>query len=123
MTNTEKLNRLLERIPEDDRSSVGDSELLILIEEAGELILNKMYPFGMPSGATVPSRYDNIQIQIALELFNRRGAEGEMSHSENGTVRSYEGGSISASLLKRVASHCGSAVSVESEAGDEESGS
>lgn len=114
MTPAEKLARLKLRIPADDRTEISDDELLVLIDEAGELILNRMYPFTRPSNVVaVPARYENIQIQIAIELVNRKGAEGEMSHSENGTVRSYESGSVSSSLLKKIAPHCGSAYSME----------
>lgn len=121
MTDAEKLERLKTRIPAEDLTAVSDEELLVLIDEAGELILNRMFPFQRPSNVTgVPARYENIQIQIAIELVNRRGAEGEMSHSENGTVRSYESGSISSSLLRKIAPHCGSAYSEVTE--DEESG-
>lgn len=124
MTDADKLARLKTRIPAEDLSEISDEELLVLIDEAGELILNRMYPFARPSGVTdVPARYENIQIQIAIELVNRRGAEGEMSHSENGTVRSYESGSVSSSLLKKIAPHCGSVYVEPTEAENEESGS
>lgn len=114
MTESEKLQRLKARIPAVDLTEISDEELLILLDEASELILNRMYPFTRPSDITaVPARYENIQIQIAIELVNRKGAEGEMSHSENGTVRSYESGSVSSSLLKKIAPHCGSAYSRE----------
>ena len=114
MTPAEKLVRLKLRIPAEDRTEISDDELLVLIDEAGELILNRMYPFTRPSNVVaVPARYENIQIQIAIELVNRKGAEGEMSHSENGTVRSYESGSVSSSLLKKIAPHCGSAYTME----------
>lgn len=110
MTDAEKIERLKTRIPAEDLTEISDTELLVLIDEAGELILNRMYPFNRPSSViAVPARYENIQIQIAIELVNRKGAEGEMSHSENGTVRSYESGSISSSLLKKIMPHCGSA--------------
>ena len=114
MNETEQLIRLKARIPAADLTEISDNELLILLDEAAELILNRMYPFTRPSNVVaVPARYENIQIQIAIELVNRKGAEGEMSHSENGTVRSYESGSVSSSLLKKIAPHCGSAYSME----------
>lgn len=114
MTESEKLQRLKARIPAVDLTEISDEELLILLDEASELILNRMYPFTRLSNIiAVPARYENIQIQIAIELVNRKGAEGEMSHSENGTVRSYESGSVSSSLLKKIAPHCGSAYSME----------
>ena len=111
MTESEKLQRLKVRIPAVDLTEISDDELLVLLDESAELILNRMYPFGRPSHIhAVPARYENIQIQIAIELVNRKGAEGEMSHSENGTVRSYESGSVSSSLLKKIMPHCGSVM-------------
>lgn len=50
----------------------------------------------------VETQYLNVQIQIAIELFNKRGAEGQLGHSENGISRSYEKSDISPSLLGRI---------------------
>lgn len=86
MTNTDKAEKVAEMLlPE-----VVDSEdLLPYIELAEEIVLNKRFPFGYPEGTEVPKKYKNIQCQIALQLWNMRGAEGQSSHSENGIDRSW----------------------------------
>lgn len=50
----------------------------------------------------VEPKYKNIQIEIAVELYNKRGAEGQTSHNENGISRSYENASVSDSLLSKI---------------------
>lgn len=50
----------------------------------------------------VESQYYTTQIKIAIELYNKRGAEGQVSHSENGISRSYENSDVSASLISQI---------------------
>lgn len=105
MTTEEKLVRLEVLISPD----TADTELLMfLLEQAEGIVLNRRYPLGAPEGAAVPERYDNIHIQIALELFAKRGAEGQTAHSENGINRTYEAADVSPSLLRRITPLCGS---------------
>lgn len=80
------------------------------VREAEETVLNRLYPFGLPDNAEVPVRYEGIQVRIALELYNKRGAEGETAHTENGTQRVYETGEVSSSLLKQIVPFCGSVI-------------
>lgn len=50
----------------------------------------------------VEPQYLNTQIRIAVELYNKRGAEGQVGHSENGITRQYEKSDISPSLLNTI---------------------
>lgn len=50
----------------------------------------------------VEKKYLSTQIKIAIELYNKRGAEGQISHSENGIGRAYEKSDISPSLLMNI---------------------
>ena len=93
------LERLRAQIGDD---SVTDELLLTYLEDAKGIILNRRYPFGYPEGTEVEPKYETVQVKIALELFSKRGAEGEVSHSENGITRGYESSSVSSSLLKSV---------------------
>lgn len=107
MRNEEKISRLAVLISPDTASS----ELLsVLVEQAEGIVLNRRYPFGVPEGATVPSAYEHIQLQIALELFSKMGAEGQVAHGENGISRSYEAADVSPSLLRRITPTCGSVM-------------
>ena len=50
----------------------------------------------------VEPQYETTQIKIAIELFSKRGAEGQLAHSENGIARTYERADVSPSLLAEV---------------------
>ena len=91
--------------PDEADDEVLESELLA----AETMILNKMYPFGYAAETTVvPPRYERLQIKLAVELYSRRGAEGQSNHSENGISRSWPEVS---NILKQIMPHCGSVVS------------
>lgn len=68
---------------------------------AGSKVCRKAYPYD-PSANIVPDQYAHVQIQIAVYLLNKRGAEGQTTHSENGISRSYESGDVPASLLRDI---------------------
>ena len=107
MTNDEKFVRLEALISPDTAS---DEILMFLLEQAEGIVLNRRYPFGPPEGATVPKAYEHIQLQIAVELFSKMGAEGQTAHNENGVNRTYEAGDVSPSLLKRIIPVAGSVM-------------
>ena len=104
MTSLEKIAALQAHISPDTDS---DEVLGSMITMAEAMVLNRMYPFGYPEGTTVPARYEQIQILLAVELYSKRGAEGQLSHSENGISRSW---ADSSPLLKRIMPHCGSVM-------------
>lgn len=104
MTESEKRTELANRIaPDMDTNEVLDG----MLSMAGALILNRMYPFGYDEDMAVPARYEQIQIQLAVELYTQRGAEGQSGHSENGISRSWPEKSR---LLAYVMPMCGSVV-------------
>ena len=107
MTNTEKLERFEALISPDTAST---DLLSFLLEQAEGVVLNKRFPFGPPEGAEVPAAYEHIQLQIAVELFSKMGAEGQISHGENGVSRTWEAGDVSPSLLKRIVPVVGSVM-------------
>ena len=107
MTNVEKTERLAVLISPETAET---EQLLALIEAAEGIVLNRRFPFGYPEGTEVEKRFEHIQIQIALELFSKMGAEGQTAHSENGISRSYEAADVSPSLLKRIVPVCGSVM-------------
>jgi hypothetical protein len=55
----------------------------------------------------VPSKYEYKQCQIALYLLNKRGADGQTAHNENGVSRSYENGDVPESMLSDVIPQAG----------------
>ena len=50
----------------------------------------------------VETKYLTTQVKIAVEVYNKQGAEGQLQHSENGINRIYEKGDISSSLLGQI---------------------
>jgi hypothetical protein len=87
---------------------------------AGNKVLKRLYPFGT-SVTTVPDRYAINQVEIACFLLNKRGAEGQTSHSENGISRSYEDGDVPPSLLREIMP-CASVISSTEVTADENNG-
>lgn len=107
MTSQEKKAQLAVLISPD----VAEETLLdALLLQAEGIVLNRRYPFGSPEGATVPKQYEHIQLQIAVELFSKMGAEGQTAHNENGINRTYEAADVSPSILKRIVPICGSVM-------------
>lgn len=107
MTTEQKIERLAVLISPD---TVSTELAVALIEQAEGIVLNRRYPFGAPEGATVPPMYEHIQLQIAVELYSKMGAEGQTAHGENGISRTYEAADVSPSLLKRIIPLCGSVM-------------
>ena len=97
MTQAEKLQLLKALVGESDTEEV----LLAYLNIAGRKIINRAYPYGTDE-TEVPTRYDFLQCEIAAYLLNKRGAEGQTSHSENGISRSYESADVPESLFGAV---------------------
>lgn len=107
MNKQDKLTRLSALIAPDTAS---DDLLLYLLEQAEGIVLNKRYPFGAPEGAEVPVQYEHIQIRVALELFSKMGAEGQIAHKENGVDRTWEAADVSPSLLRGIVPLVGTVI-------------
>lgn len=107
MTNEQKIEKLKVLISPD---TATDQILLNLLEQAEGIILNRRYPFGAPEGATLSAIHEQIQLRMAVELFNKMGAEGQTGHDENGIKRTWHDGDVSPSLLKAVVPVCGSVM-------------
>lgn len=102
MTNDEKLE-LVEALLGYD----GSEELLeAYLKIAGSKILQKAFPYDS-SVTEVPPQYDLLQCEIAVYLYNKRGAEGQNYHSENGINRSYENSDVPKSMLASVTPRVG----------------
>lgn len=102
MTDAEKLTMLKIMISPDTDT---DDVLGAMLSLSQSLILNKMYPFGYEAGTLVPAMYEHVQLELAVELYTRRGAEGQASHTENGITRTW---TEKCRTLARVVPHVGS---------------
>ena len=101
MTDNEKLVLLKGMVEETD-----DAKLSVYLTLAKNKILNRAYPYD-DSITEVPNRYATLQCEIAAYLWNKRGAEGQTSHSENDISRHYESADVPESMLKGITPHVG----------------
>lgn len=90
MTQLEKLKLIL------NNPEVSDAVLEYYLDNAKDIICE------IRNTIEVESQYLTQQVKIAVELFNKRGAEGQASHSENGTMRTYERADVSYSILANI---------------------
>lgn len=103
MTDSEKLNelRLLTRSNDDDAT------LLSFLAIAKRKMMNRLYPFAKSfDGLGIPERYESLQLEIAAVLLNKRGAEGEVRHDENGINRTYGTQDVPPALLAELTPLC-----------------
>lgn len=96
MLDAEKIALVKAMSGESDESTVS-----AYLAMAGSKICRRAYPFD-PTAAEVPEQYSYLQAEIAVYLLNKRGAEGESAHSENGISRSYEGGDVPESMMRQI---------------------
>jgi hypothetical protein len=96
----------LERLKMKITEKVTDAELEDILESAKAVILSRRFPFG-EQPTEIEERYKDLQIRISVEMFNKRGAEGETAHSENGVSRTYSSASVSEELLREITPKAG----------------
>jgi hypothetical protein len=85
-----------------------DGLLSLLLNSADKKILNKRYPFGYTDEEAVIAleKYSDIELDIAVYLYNRKGSEGQTGHSEIGIGRSYESAGIPDSYVRDIVPIC-----------------
>lgn len=107
MTEVEKLSllRVMVGQPAADESW-SDDVLISYLKIAGDKIIKRAYPYD-DTVDEVPRRYGVLQCEIAQYLLNKRGAEGQTSHSENGVNRTYEKADVPESLMGEVIPNVG----------------
>lgn len=89
-------------------SGDSDETLAAYLSIAAEKILYTAFPYVKDrSSLTVPPMYDTLQVEVACYLLNRRGAEGETQHIENGVHRNYGSSDVPPDLMKRIVPHIG----------------
>lgn len=75
--------------------------LSVFLDLAGKKIIERCYPF-RSDVSDVPEKYEMNQLEIAAYMLNKRGAEGETVHKENGIDRTFESASVPDSMLKGI---------------------
>lgn len=104
MTDEEKLATLRKMLDEGD--TVSDDTANTYLEAAEKAVINIAFPFG-DGAEEMPEKYEYEQIEIAAYMLNKRGAEGEIAHTEGGTSRTFETGDIPISLRARITAFVG----------------
>lgn len=97
MSTSEKRNKLMTMLDGDVSVEIADTYL----ELAEKAVINLAYPFGK-GDETMPEKYEYEQIEIAAYFINKMGAEGEITHTEGGTTRTYESADIPNSIKSRI---------------------
>jgi hypothetical protein len=71
------------------------------LSRAAQVIFEVRFPYDdYPDD--VEARYQMLQVEIAEELYDKMGAEGQTSHSENGISREWENSQVSNALIARI---------------------
>lgn len=83
-----------------------DSEYELLdaiIDANSKRIISRVYELvGEPEDAVVPYEYRQVLIDACVLEYNMRGAEGQVSHNENGISRGYKYGDASSFIKASV---------------------
>lgn len=86
-------------------ASGEDSALIesVYLPLAKSRVLEIRYPWSSdPESQEFPVRYDKLQCEIAAYLFGKRGAEGEVTHNENGVNRSWATEDLPSRFVQRI---------------------
>ena len=97
MTNSEKLALITAMTDETDEDVIS-----AFLAMAGEAIYHYVDPYKTSEMEIVLAECGGAHARLAAYFINKRGADGETSHSENGISRSYESGDIPPSILREL---------------------
>lgn len=104
MTEKRKIDMLRTMLEDRDED---EGILSVYLQLAGDKILNRMYPFKESyDGIEVPDKYVSVQLKIAAYMMNKRGAEGQIQHIENGIHRNYGAADIPDGMLNEIIPFC-----------------
>ena len=74
--------------------------IMAFLSLAGDAVYHAACPYRNSDKISVVSEYEGVQIRAAAYYLNKRGADGEKSHNENGISRTYENSDLPDSLLR-----------------------
>ncbi len=107
MDDSAKLAALRDMVGDGEQEiTYSDAVLSAYLRIAGRKIINRAFPY-RDDITEVPEKYESVQLEVAAYLVNKRGAEGETSHGENGITRTYENADVPESMLRAVVPACG----------------
>lgn len=83
--------------------TISDDVVNTFFQLSKNAILLKRFPYLQDvSEKELPSIYDSLCVRLAVYMFNKQGAEGEVSHTENGVSIKWENGDLPESMMSEV---------------------
>lgn len=83
--------------------TISDDVVNTFFQLSKNAILLKRFPYLQDvSEKELPSIYDSLCVRLAVYMFNKQGAEGEISHTENGVSIKWENGDLPESMMSEV---------------------
>ena len=82
-----------------------DNLLTLFLNMAIKKVTKTRHPFNdvtEEQKASILVDYEDTILNVAVFIYNKQGAEGQTSHSENGVSRSYDGAGIPDCMLDDV---------------------
>ena len=106
MTDAEKLSQLKALLQITDTTQ--DDTLAVYLSLAKSEILSWLYSGKTPNDVTeVPARYEPTQVMACVAGFSQSGADGQLTHSENGISRTFKHEDMVAYIRSHVAAYVG----------------
>ena len=99
--------QMLRGIVDKKYKKYDDDILIAYLDMAERKILNRTYPYKDFENLSMPKKYEGLQVEIAAYMINKRGAEGEIQHIENGTHRNYGSADVPDDMLSEIVPFCG----------------
>lgn len=78
-----------------------ENVMMAKLAEAEYDIMHRLDPLGAANLTELPPKYDMLAVKLAVRRFYKMGAEGEITHNENGVNRTY-GSADDEDLLRAV---------------------
>lgn len=72
------------------------------LDLAGDAVYHAADPYKTMDKAALLEEYGGVQAKAAAYYINKRGADGERTHNENGINRGYENADLPDSLLREI---------------------
>lgn len=82
----------------DENDPISMAQLEVILENAKSVVLQRLYPYH-PNETHIPERYQYKVVEVAVFMYNKRGAEGQTYHKEQGISRGYDGAGVPESML------------------------
>ena len=92
----EQIIKFKSNLSPEELANINEATIIFLLDSAKDIICD------IRDTEEVEQKYLNLQVRIALELYNKMGIEGQTGHSENGISRSFSSADVSFEILDRI---------------------